>query len=119
MSTELNPESNPNVESLPKLSETLQIIQRDIASMHAELKEFRDELKVMMSLVTSSHHKMNQHVDFVENVYSSVRHPLNFVKRRIDSLMGNSPTTLPQLESHLATTSGNTIGIAPHNADSA
>lgn len=42
--------------------------------------------------------KMENHVDFVENTYSAVRAPLNFLKKNIDKIMGNAESNdLPQL----------------------
>lgn len=42
--------------------------------------------------------KMKEHIDFVENTYSSVRRPLNFIKNKIDYMMGNlNSQELPQI----------------------
>lgn len=43
--------------------------------------------------------KMNGHIDFVENVYSTVRSPLDFFKNKLEYLMGRTPTNnhLPEL----------------------
>ena len=77
-------------------------IQAEIKDMRAEIKELHTEVRALMRLVSESHQKMNQHVDFVENVYTSVRHPLNFVKRRIESWTGHGDSSaLPQLEFHV------------------
>lgn len=73
-------------------------IKDDIHCMRAEINDLQNEVRALMKLVSESHTKMNQHVDFVENVYTSVRHPLDFVKRRIESWTGhNSSSMLPQL----------------------
>lgn len=89
-------------------------MRTEIQCMRTEIKELRDEIRALMHLVSASHQKMNQHVDFVENVYTSVRHPLNFVKRRIESWTGHtSSSALPAIESDL---SGQHI-VVPHEGD--
>ena len=42
--------------------------------------------------------KINTHIDFIENTYSAVKMPLNFVKKNIEKLMGkNNTSDLPSL----------------------
>ena len=42
--------------------------------------------------------KLNEHINFVETTYSMVRKPLNFIKSKIDCLMGNHEShDLPKL----------------------
>jgi chromosome segregation ATPase len=45
--------------------------------------------------------KMSQHIDFVENIYENVKHPLGYVCHKISSVMGNeikSQNTLPSIQ---------------------
>lgn len=42
--------------------------------------------------------KMSNHIDFIENVYSTVRSPLDFFKKKLEYLMGGpSNSHLPEL----------------------
>ena len=58
--------------------------------MRHELKEVREEMKRIGNSTT----KMNNHVNFVESVYSKVRNPLNWVLKKIS----RPETPLPELE---------------------
>jgi len=86
-----------------QLQEEIKDLRTEIKDLRTESKDLHTEVRALMRLVSESHQKMNQHVDFVENVYTSVRHPLNFVKRRIESWTGHgaSSAALPQLEFHV------------------
>ena len=43
--------------------------------------------------------KMSEHINFVENTYSVVRLPLNFLKNRVEMIMGkNSAQELPKIK---------------------
>ena len=37
--------------------------------------------------------KMDNHIDFVEDVYTKVRHPLNYIKSKFDAITGNSSSS--------------------------
>lgn len=56
-----------------------------------EIQALRTEVKELTELVRKNctvSEKMSHHIDFVENVYSTVRQPLNYVKQRFNSLTG-------------------------------
>ena len=43
--------------------------------------------------------KMSEHINFVENTYTLVRAPLNFLKNKVENVMGrNSKQELPQIK---------------------
>jgi hypothetical protein len=65
------------IEMITKL--TLQV--NNIENKLNLLSEKNQEIKTSCS-------KMNEHVDFVENTYSTVRAPLNFIKNKIECMMG-------------------------------
>lgn len=69
-------------ERLEKLEKEIQALRKDI-----------QRLTVVCS-------RMNTHIDFVEDIYSTVRIPANYVKNTIESLMGinKSPLLLPSSE---------------------
>ena len=60
-----------------------------------EIKQSLKELHLKIDLLLENQRKMNNHVDFVENVYTTVQRPLNFICNRFN---GNKTTTLPTIE---------------------
>lgn len=48
--------------------------------------------------VNQSLQKMNQHIDFIHETYSTLQTPLNYVKNKVEYLMGYEPTpSLPSI----------------------
>jgi phage shock protein A len=93
-----------------KRPDEIKRLRKEIRRMRREIKEMRTELKTLVDVVSKSHAKMDQHVDFVENIYSSVRHPLNYVKNRIEQFMGKQQSPcLPQIEDKNETDNGSDI----------
>lgn len=75
-------------------SEKLDHILELLKSIEKRLIVLEDRL----SAVDQSCQKMNNHIEFVENTYEIVRTPLNFMKNRIEYIMGSkSKTELPKL----------------------
>lgn len=68
-------------ERLEKLEKEIQALRKDI-----------QRLTVVCS-------RMNTHIDFVEDTYSKVRAPANYVKNKIESLMGINKSPLLLLSS--------------------
>jgi len=82
--------------------------------LKSEIKELRKEIQELSAIVKQSSGKMNNHIDFVHSVYSAIRNPLNYFKKRIESFCGYDQCSLPIIEHN---TNGTSIGIAPQNAD--
>lgn len=57
-----------------------------------EIKQSLDELHQKIDKLLENQTKINNHVNFVEDVYSTVRQPLNFICNKI-----NRTLRLPQL----------------------
>ncbi len=79
-------------------------ILRDLRALKAEMADLRLEVRTLLD-------KMSHHIDWVDSVYASVRNPLNYLRSRLSGLAGGSD------EIALPTSSGATIGMAPHSAD--
>jgi hypothetical protein len=95
----------------------LQSLQGDVKSLQGEVMELKGLIIDLASLIKGNGSKMNQHIDFVENVYTSVRHPLNFVKTKIESLIGRSQQAdLPALTSPAITCSSSEVDTAAEAA---
>lgn len=65
----------------------LQNLQKDILEIKLQLEDIQKTLKLLVS--TSS--KLNNHIDFVEETYDSLKTPLNFVKDTVKRLTLQSP----------------------------
>lgn len=88
-------------ESVAGLRKDVRKMRKEMNAMKTDINALREEIKQLTDVVSKSHSKMDQHVDFVEGVYSSVRHPLNYVKNRIEHFMGKHPSpSLPQIEDY-------------------
>jgi len=51
-----------------------------------EIKELKNEISLLrqdIKIILQGQNKMNNHVDFVEAVYSSVRSPLEYIRKRL------------------------------------
>ena len=87
--------------SVASLRKDVRKMRKEMNAMKTDVNLLREDIKQLMDVVSKSHSKMDQHVDFVEGVYSSVRHPLNYVKNRIEHFMGKHQSpSLPQIEDH-------------------
>ena len=61
----------------------------------AEIKQSLKELHEKIDLLLRNQHKMNNHVDFVEDVYTTVRHPLNYICNKFNGINNQD---LPSIE---------------------
>lgn len=88
---------------LKNQSDDIHLLKKEINLLKDEIVSLKEEVKTLVNVVSKSHSKMDQHVDFVEGVYMSVRHPLDFVKKRIEYFIGNDSSScsmplIPQIE---------------------
>jgi hypothetical protein len=81
-------------------------IESEIRNLRQEVATLTLCVKELSDLVKATHGKMDGHIDFVENVYTSVRHPLNFIKKRIDYLTGKTQIELPEIEAKIENETG-------------
>ncbi len=66
-----------------------------LEKLETEIKNLRKDIQ-NLTVVCS---RMNTHIDFVENVYSTVRIPANYLKNKVETLMGVNKPSLPLLSS--------------------
>lgn len=59
----------------------------DVKELEQEIKEMREQLnrieKLLIESVGKNCEKMGSHIDFVESVYNTVRHPLSYICNKI------------------------------------
>lgn len=80
-------------------------ILNEIMSLREKVQELSRLVRDLEKGIQKNGDKMNGHIDFVEKVYSTVRHPLDFFKKKIEYVMGRSSSlssqeSLPQLIQH-------------------
>jgi hypothetical protein len=71
---------------MEKVLEILKEIDERLANIEADIKLLREETKG----VEKNCVKMGKHIDFVQNTYEVVRSPLNFLKKKLEFVMGSS-----------------------------
>ena len=77
-----------------------------IINMMEKINEKIDSIDKKIELLTEKYNniekdcsKMGEHIDFVEDTYSTVRAPLNFIKNKIEYMMGrNCNKELPAIQ---------------------
>lgn len=65
----------------------------EIEIIRDELKDVKETLaKLIVSVdkLTKICGRMDNHIDFVEDTYDNLKHPLNFAKSKIERIMGYS-----------------------------
>jgi hypothetical protein len=74
---------------LKNITEALQVLNDkvDTLSIKAAKKEVIEEQ------VLAECKKMGSHIDFIENVYNNVKHPLGFLCNKIKYISGSGSTT--------------------------
>ena len=67
--------------------------------MNSPDEKIMEILSRIESRLTKLESKFDTHVDFIEETYSTLRNPLNYVKNKVSLLMGYPGTSkeLPQL----------------------
>lgn len=74
------------------------LLKDEIIMMRQEIRELIRLVKELQNTQQKNGDKMNDHIDFVEKVYSTVRHPLDFFKKKIEYVMGRSSQTVNSIE---------------------
>tara|TARA_B100000575_G_C23140764_1_gene663762 strand:+ start:3784 stop:4062 length:279 start_codon:yes stop_codon:yes gene_type:complete len=74
------------------MSSNNKLLEHKICSLEDKISVLDLKLNKIIELleenVTKNCDKMGNHIDFVENVYNNVKHPLNFVCNKFNYLIG-------------------------------
>jgi hypothetical protein len=54
-----------------------------------EINKKLDRIEERLIKLERTQDKMDTHIDFIENVYENVKHPLNFVTNKINNYISN------------------------------
>lgn len=68
-------------------------IKKDIDLIKTQLEELNNNLKNL----GKSCKNMDNHITFIDSVYSNIRSPMNFIINKISLLSGSPPNTLAKL----------------------
>ena len=71
---------------LEKTIELLEEIKNRLVRIEADIQLLKEENKI----VSQNCLKMGTHIDFVEKTYEVVRSPLNYLKKKIEFVIGSS-----------------------------
>ena len=71
------------------MEETLQLILNELTQMRKEINQIKE---ILNTDIKENCQKMGGHIDFVENVYDTVKAPLNYISNKIGG------SSLPVLE---------------------
>ena len=67
---------------------------QDIKKIHTRLDKLEEKIDMILDILQgdmkTNSTKMGEHIDFVENVYENVKHPLGYLCNKIKSIAGNS-----------------------------
>ena len=67
-----------------------QNLNKRLTNLESKCNEIEKKLDIIIELLTKnskSCNKMSEHIDFVENVYENVKHPLSFICNKINSIV--------------------------------
>lgn len=56
-----------------------QLILSSLDSLNQQFTNLENKIDGYQHTVDGYQHNLNQHINFVENVYDSVRHPINYI----------------------------------------
>lgn len=71
---------------MDNLLKRLDNVESKLIDIEQSLREIR---MILDQKITKDCEKMSEHIDFIEHVYSNVKHPLAFVCNKINRLMSS------------------------------
>jgi hypothetical protein len=86
---------------IKNLDDSIKKLEQTICLKFSELEKQINELKLdnkKLNDVNIICNKMSEHINFVEDTYSSLKAPINFVKKSIEKITGNTATDLPSIK---------------------
>lgn len=79
------------------MEEILIKINKNLESIDKKLEDIENRMTILENKVDGELlqecKKMGSHIDFVENVYDNVKHPLGYINNKIKSIIGKEETT--------------------------
>lgn len=76
---------------LIKIESELSEIKHIVLIMNQNLEKLSETIDNNLS---KECRKMGEHIDFVESIYENVKHPLNFICKKVNHLSGEEKSTI-------------------------
>lgn len=92
---------NTNIEILERLIKLENLILEKFIILEEKIDIINNKLKEKEKRIENielSCNKLNNHIDFIEETYSTLRTPLDFVKNKVENYLGYDNKKLPQLK---------------------
>ena len=67
---------------------------------YSQLKE-SENIESKIGIVSESCEGMDNHIQFIEGVYTTLRSPLDFIANSVRPMIGNEKETLPEIKNNL------------------
>jgi hypothetical protein len=61
-----------------------------IARIEEDIQTINTKLDSILAILNTDCKKMSDHIDFIEQVYENVKHPLNYVMNSVSNLISDS-----------------------------
>jgi len=61
-----------------------------IARIEEDIQTINAKLDSILAILNTDCKKMSDHIDFIEQVYENVKHPLNYVMNSVSNLISDS-----------------------------
>lgn len=74
---------------LYKINKNLETINTRLTTIENKIETIEKKID---SEIVDECKKMGDHINFVENVYENVKHPLGYINNKIKNFMGNEKT---------------------------
>jgi len=85
-----------NVYTKEDTADILYKINKNLETINIKLTNLENKIetieKKIDSEIVDECKKMGNHINFVENVYENVKHPLGYINNKIKNFMGNEKT---------------------------
>ena len=75
----------------PEIKSKLDSLEYKLIDLEVKLNNI---IELLENDVAPNCNKMSSHIDFVDNVYDTVKNPLNFMCKKINVLSGNENNSL-------------------------
>lgn len=81
---------------LYKINKNLETINIKLTTIENKIETIENKIETIEKKIDSDIvdecKKMGNHINFVENVYENVKHPLGYINNKIKNFMGNEKT---------------------------
>ena len=84
----MNTTSEMNISDINEIKNILIKITEEILIIKQDMKKMDKSINELTVSVDGLKQRLDGHIDFIDNTYTSLKAPLNFVKNRVEGIMG-------------------------------